>query len=333
MLTDLGLTSEEEQLYRWLLGRLEPSTPEMAASANLDAKRPLRTFEKLESKGLVSRLPSEDLTFSAVAPDVGLEPLLHSRTQELLAVKSEIESLQEDYRRAARQRSEGLPIHLVRGVDAVAMALRQVANSVTEQILVLDRPPYAIYRNPEQLEHLERGIRYRTIYDRQALEDEGYVDWILTLAAAGERARVLDKIPMKMMLVDKRRAMLPLDPGRGRPVDQGLIVESPEVIELLSATFESLWSRAVPMEVAERGGTEDGSDLGQMETRILMMMSAGIKDRAIANQLGVGHRTVQRKIQQLMQQMGASTRFQAGIQAAHQGWIKLDQEGSHRSLT
>jgi hypothetical protein len=47
----------------------------------------------------------------------------------------------------------------------------------------------------------------------------------------------------------------------------------------------------------------------------------GATDAAIARTFGWSTRTVQRRVQQLMAQVGARTRFQIGMEAAHRGWI------------
>jgi DNA-binding NarL/FixJ family response regulator len=45
-------------------------------------------------------------------------------------------------------------------------------------------------------------------------------------------------------------------------------------------------------------------------------MLSGLTHQAIAHQLGLGHRTVQRWIADLIDELGARTRFQTGVQAA-----------------
>jgi DNA-binding NarL/FixJ family response regulator len=46
------------------------------------------------------------------------------------------------------------------------------------------------------------------------------------------------------------------------------------------------------------------------------MLAAGLKDDAVARQLGVSKRTLDRRVQELMRNLGAWTRFQAGWLAA-----------------
>jgi DNA-binding NarL/FixJ family response regulator len=53
----------------------------------------------------------------------------------------------------------------------------------------------------------------------------------------------------------------------------------------------------------------------------LARRAAGATDATIARQTGVSQRTVERRVRALMEQLGAGTRFQAGVQAAHRGMV------------
>jgi len=50
-------------------------------------------------------------------------------------------------------------------------------------------------------------------------------------------------------------------------------------------------------------------------------MAVGMKDEAIARQLGMSPRTLRRRSQELLAELGAGNRFQAGVEAARRGWI------------
>jgi DNA-binding NarL/FixJ family response regulator len=54
---------------------------------------------------------------------------------------------------------------------------------------------------------------------------------------------------------------------------------------------------------------------------VLELLQLGLKDETIARQLGISLRTVRRRIAMVMDEVGATTRFQAGIEAARRGLI------------
>lgn len=66
--------------------------------------------------------------------------------------------------------------------------------------------------------------------------------------------------------------------------------------------------------------SEPAGALTEDERRILSLLAVGLSDEAIARQLGIGLRTVQRRVQALLVRLGAGSRFQAGVLAAGRGW-------------
>ncbi|MFE9310648.1 hypothetical protein ACIQCF_23520 [Streptomyces sp. NPDC088353] len=64
-----------------------------------------------------------------------------------------------------------------------------------------------------------------------------------------------------------------------------------------------------------------GTDVPHPAVVDLALLHVGLTDAAIARQLGMGHRTVQRRLHALMMEVGAATRFQLGRHAARSGWL------------
>jgi DNA-binding CsgD family transcriptional regulator len=57
------------------------------------------------------------------------------------------------------------------------------------------------------------------------------------------------------------------------------------------------------------------------ERRILDLLYAGLNDATIARRLGMGHRTVQRKVQRLMERLHANGRVALGAHAQELGLL------------
>ena len=67
--------------------------------------------------------------------------------------------------------------------------------------------------------------------------------------------------------------------------------------------------------------TEDPAALDRQSHLILSLLAAGATDATIAARVGVSQRTVERKVRLLLDRLDATTRFQAGLQAARRGWL------------
>jgi DNA-binding NarL/FixJ family response regulator len=68
-------------------------------------------------------------------------------------------------------------------------------------------------------------------------------------------------------------------------------------------------------------GSEPGEE--ELSDRALLVdqLASGAKDEQIARALGLSLRTVRRRVAQLLDELGAGSRFQAGVEAVRRGWI------------
>lgn len=64
-----------------------------------------------------------------------------------------------------------------------------------------------------------------------------------------------------------------------------------------------------------------GETLTDLNAGIINLMAQGLKDEVVARRIGVGSRTFRRHISNIMDKLGASSRFQAGAVAARAGLI------------
>lgn len=66
------------------------------------------------------------------------------------------------------------------------------------------------------------------------------------------------------------------------------------------------------------------------DQRLLTMLASGLKDDAIARHLDISSRTVGRRVADLMDGLGARTRFQAGVHAQRRSLLRAPGEGSDK---
>jgi DNA-binding CsgD family transcriptional regulator len=182
-------------------------------------------------------------------------------------------------------------------------------NLATEMPLTTDfaQPPLAV--------SAER-VRCRSIYDVTAMNDPVARRIIQDCADAGEQARLLPSVPMKMKLADHTTAMLPLTPNG---TAGALLIRAPVIISALREYFEMLWQRATPLKPQHPAPPADR--LPPAQQAVLELMAAGLNDQRIGRQLGISVTTVRRYIAIIMERLGVSTRFAAGAAAQRKGWI------------
>lgn len=129
----------------------------------------------------------------------------------------------------------------------------------------------------------------------------------LRLTSGGMQHRVLPSLPIKLILVDRRVAVLPLDP---HDVGQGALeVCDPPAVEELVARFLSLWADAG----TSKNGPSMSIELTPRERAIVSLLAAGHTDSSASASLGLSRRTVVYAVQGLMERCGVQNRFQLGL--------------------
>lgn len=159
-------------------------------------------------------------------------------------------------------------------------------------------------------------VRCRSIYDAAAMDDPVARRIIRGCAEAGEQARLLPAVPMKMKLADHTTAMLPLTPAG---TAGALVIRAPVITAALREYFEMLWQRATPLGSQRPAALADR--LTRAQQTVLELMAEGLHDDAIARRAGISTTTVRRHIAAIMDRLDVTSRFAAGAAAQRRGWI------------
>lgn len=323
MLAALGIPDEDEQLYRVLLHRPRRTLPELAAQTGRGATSVRRALYRLEDLGLVSRLLERPTRFVATRPDVAVETLIARRQEELAGARAAAHLLLAELP-AEHRYDQAEQVEMVFGRAAVTTRFLQLQQLARDELLVLDRPPYAqdaTEPNTGEMEMLRRGTRCRGIYAPESLESPGALRLIRQMMSAGEQARVHPRVPMKLAIADRSIAILPV--SFEEVAETALVVRTSTLLDALVTLFELLWRLALPVPADADGTAGDlaaPAEAGMAgQADLLALLAAGAKDETLARQLGVSLRTVHRRTRDLMDLLGARTRFQAGVLAAQRG--------------
>jgi sugar-specific transcriptional regulator TrmB len=245
---NLGLTGYEAGAYLALTRRGRATGAEVARLAGLPRQRIYDVLDGLVAHGIASVEPGRPARYTAVAPDEAVGALLaaHRARLELLELEASeaIARLTPAYR-AGRDENDPLSyIEILREPAAIGKRFSELEASVEREILVFTKPPYAIEPadNVAGLQLLERGIEARSVYERSLYDDEAQVAAVRHFIRFGERARVVDDLPLKLVLIDERLALFTMeDPVAGAPGLTIMIVEHPALARLLKLAFERMW--------------------------------------------------------------------------------------------
>jgi predicted transcriptional regulator len=324
----LGLSEEETHVYTTLVRYGSYGVERLPELLGIPPERVQRALKVLVAQDLVTLEDSDPPQAIAAPPDIAGEMLMSQRMHELLTARAAMTRLTEEYRTRARaRRVDQVPIEFTPQA-AVPQRIDQIQRTAREEVLIFDTPPYSETFNERQVEQLAHGVCYRTVYSREAIETPGGLEQIDIWVAAGEQARVSGRLPMKLMIVDRALALLPSADATATHVGGFVLVHPCPLLVGLIDLFERVWADALPLDALVQGTrTPRSMDLDETELQVLTLLLSGLTDEVIARQLGVGRRTVLRRVRSLMDRAGVETRVQLGWYAARRGWIDLAAGG------
>lgn len=310
-LAALGLAGAEAAAYELLVDRASATLADLAP--HWPRPEPLdATLASIVDKGLAIALPGPVTRYTANSPGMALRALLREHEERLEAARRQLALLEAGYAERPAGRDGATIVEVVTGRHAVRQRLVQIRRAVRTQVRCLDRPPYVDDdRDEGAAELLRRGVAYRTIYDRASLDHPGALAAMERLVQAGQQARLLSQVPVKLYLADDRLALLQLAGN-----DSAAVVHPSALLDALGKLFDGLWQRALSPHPGGARASGRRHPPGADQQRLITLLLSGLTDEAIARQLGIGYRTVQRRVAGLMDSLGAHSRFQAGAQAA-----------------
>lgn len=325
VLAAVGVAPEEERAYRRLLATPSCTLGELAEHLGDEVDTVRSWVARLEELGLVSRSAEIPSTLRPVRPDIAVDVLAARRRAELDRAQVAARDLLEEMHTPEEFSPESL-VEVIVGREAIATRFAQVLQATRSELLVLDRPPYvANYDESDATVHalLGEGVAVHGIYSSESLDRSDAVQEAYRAARAGEASRMHPEVPMKLVLSDRDLAMLPLSLEQAG--DSALVVHRSALLEALVSMFWLLWEQAVPVVPEPDEATVGGS---VVDPRLATMLAGGLKDDAIARQFSVSSRTVGRRVAELMESLGARTRFQAGVYAQRRNLLGATTAGS-----
>ncbi|MEU3597272.1 helix-turn-helix transcriptional regulator [Streptomyces sp. NPDC006798] len=315
----LGLDAAAARIYLTLLDLAPAPLGAVAAASGVGEPDFPAAYQVLVDTGLASAPRADGDVVAPVPPAAGLELLARHRAAEVEESRIAVSGAFDSFRRQRLAAYNDDLVEVVTG-DAVGPRIRRAWASAREQIRQFESPPYVPLTDPtrDALATLARGVTQRVVYSRESLEYPGRLQEVIEpCVRAGEQARVLPSVPVKLVIIDDAYALVSLSIEEADVHNTMLVVQPCGLFSALVALFEQSWRNAVPFQ----GRTTRPGGLPPADRRLLWLLAGGAADEVIARELGISRRTLYRRLQTLMARLGAANRFQMALQAQRHGWL------------
>lgn len=315
-------------LYLELRERPESGVEKIAASLGFSTEERECCLAELSALGLLDHHGARD-SRAAVEPGIALLGLLRAERERLQNRLIEtgrfhdtLDILAGPVLRAGATPKREVGVEIVTDLSRIRLERAGISESVAHDRQTMHTGAVGREESEQTLEEdrrqLARGVRVRAMYGRRAASVPDMARHLRDRAELGVEIRLSPVVPMNMFLADEDFALLPIDL---HDLSAGAIIaRGSALVGSYLALYEFCWHCATRYgedSPAERGG--DG--LSEQQVAALHMLAAGVKDEEVARNLGVSLRTASRLLSEIMQELGAASRFEAGVKAARLGWL------------
>ncbi|WP_163541775.1 DNA-binding response regulator [Occultella kanbiaonis] len=215
----------------------------------------------------------------------------------------------------------GEAVTLVHGEEELLARTRHLFETATDVACAAnDLGTWTMRQEPEWLDTAalsRRGeVRVRKIFRPGMLLDPVSAQQVATARDRhGAQIRITTEDINETIIFDRRLAILAGDVRAGRRSYS--VITQPEVVQGVTSLFEAAWGSATDLALYDARIAE----VRELAPRVLDLLAQGAKDESAARILGLGVRTYRRRVAELMDALGAESRFQAGVRARELGLV------------
>ncbi|MDI9605334.1 MAG: helix-turn-helix domain-containing protein [Bacteroidota bacterium] len=260
VITDLmrmGLSEREAKVYQVLVSVSEITASAIPRYTSISRTKVYEVLDSLIVKVFCKEgsSNSDGQTYCAISPQIALTGLLRNeedKLNELKKVNHElILFLENIYNTSTDRLKDADFIEVLRGRQEIIHRYTEFRKNVQEEVLEFTKSPFAM--TPEEFdleaewteELVRKGVRLRVIYEYSEIDSEWLRYAHKKNMEVGVESRVIDSLPVKMSLFDRRLTMINLkDPIVTGPNLTALVIEHQELYSLLKVAFNYYWDRA-----------------------------------------------------------------------------------------
>ena len=254
---EIGLTEREAKVYMTLLNGRMFTVLELQEAVNIPRTKIYEVLNKLVNRNIcIEKKLGRNKLYEAVEPKLAMERVLDSYKKDLER-KEELIQQVSDVFTPIFQNSKSIVnplefIDVMKDKAQIHKRYTSCVHSTKRDMLTFNKGPYACdnsdrlgEQEDEEYKLLKRGGSCKDIYELNELNE---VDWLLDSVKKslklGQQARIVDKLPIKMLVFDQEKVMFALEQPVLVPNELTMIyIEHKQLAEACSMLFYHLWDQ------------------------------------------------------------------------------------------
>jgi sugar-specific transcriptional regulator TrmB len=251
-LVEVGLLPREARIYFALLSKNSFTATEIAKVSGIPRQKIYEILDNIIKKGICVEKVGKVKQYKAMEPESVLRGLIEKyKEKEKLALKLS-DDLSALYEKNREQIDPLEYIEVFKNKGQIRRRWFELQKNAKQEILAFTKAPYTISLSEnidEESNTIKRGVTIKSIYEYKDVIYEDLVSVISSWVFAGEKARIVKELPIKLAIFDEKITMLALnDPVSLKPTITTIIINHPSFAKAQRYVFESIWEKAMPFE-------------------------------------------------------------------------------------
>lgn len=259
-LQKLGLSKRESEIYLALLKRKEFTAPEIGKITSVSRNKSYEILQSLVKKRVCTeKYKNAVKVFSSIKPEIALQNIISAYEEELdekKRLKEEFKEELTDLYAANENISDSLDyIEILTDLGQIRNRWLELQEDAKSEILGFNKPPFAVsltHNISHQEKVSKKKVKEKGIYEFSEVSSESSLKDFLAVTKMyvniGEDVKVIEKLPMKIMIIDEKITMLALnDPVSMKPSITTIIINHPDYAKAQKKVFESYWNDSLTL--------------------------------------------------------------------------------------
>ncbi len=253
LIINFGLSLREAKVYTTLFRKKDFTASELQQLVDIPRTKVYEVLHQLISKGMCTEKKiGRNKKYEATNPVSVFDKLLKDLAVKENIANNVLKILTSIYKQRDERDNPLDYIEVLKDKKQISERWLAFQKNAKKEMIGFTKPPYSSPFTEdvnEETNALKRNIKIRSIYEYKDIIKEEFLKVISLWISAGEEARIVEELPMKLVIIDEKITMFALnDPISLKPSITTMIINHPSFAKALKYVFESIWEKAMPFE-------------------------------------------------------------------------------------
>ena len=260
-LQELGLSRREAEIYLALLTKKELTAPEIAKITSVSRTKCYEILQNLTKRKVCnSSIKNKLKYFSAIEPKIAFQNLIDVYEDDLNRRKSIAEKSRSDLAELFKGKMNANDpldyIEIITDIGQVRERWFKIQKNAKKELLGFTKQPYIVTLEEnieDESKALQNKVMVKGVYEYKNInspeEKQNLIKMLLSYQELGEELRLVEELPMKLVVSDEKIVMFTLDDRVSlKSSITTMVIDHPNFAGALKKVFESYWASAITLE-------------------------------------------------------------------------------------